>query len=339
MTKRGRFLKVLANQPVDHVPTAFFHHFTPDEKFGRGLVSKEAFEHNIEGHRLAREDFNPDVVKIMNDSLIFMPVDASFVEKASDLRKIEPLPMNSEFVQKTLELTKRVREIYEDNDTPPIFATSFSPTFVLRNALSVGGLAGLGGDETRFLQFVEEDPEAVAVACEALSQGISDLNKLLITEGGVDGVYFCVNNRGGFFKEDIFRKYISPSEKAVLDNTNKVSDTNLLHICGFAGLANNLELFKDFEAAAYNWAVYAEHVTLSEGKKFFGGKAVFGGFEQNTVIYNGSREEVEKATFQILDDCGQIGTMLGADCVVPLDIDNKRLNWVRDAAVKYAETH
>ena len=29
--------------------------------------------------------------------------------------------------------------------------------------------------------------------------------------------------------------------------------------------------------------------------------------------------------------------MLGADCTVPADIDDSRLEWVRQAAVKYAQ--
>ena len=111
---------------------------------------------------------------------------------------------------------------------------------------------------------------------------------------------------------------------------------NLLHICGFAGRANNLNLFTGFEAAAYNWAVHAEGVSLAEGKKLFGGKPVFGGFEQDGVIYTGSQEEVEKATFRILGDCGQTGIMLGADCTVPTDIDDHRLEWVRQAAIAFA---
>jgi len=41
----------------------------------------------------------------------------------------------------------------------------------------------------------------------------------------------------------------------------------------------------------------------------------------------------------ILDECGQVGVMIGADCTVPNDIDDDRFNWVRDAAVEYAEKH
>jgi len=38
-----------------------------------------------------------------------------------------------------------------------------------------------------------------------------------------------------------------------------------------------------------------------------------------------------------LEEAGQIGIGLGADCTVPADIDDDRLNWVRDAAIKFAQ--
>ena len=59
-------------------------------------------------------------------------------------------------------------------------------------------------------------------------------------------------------------------------------------------------------------------------------------FEQKGVLYKGTREEVEKYTYQILDEAGQVGIMVGADCTVPADIDDSRLEWVRQAAIRYA---
>lgn len=336
MTKRERFLNVLANKPVDRVPVAFFHHFLPDwGDFGKGVENDQVFEQNIEGHRIARKVFDPDVAKIMNDSLMLMPVEASFVETAEDLKKIEPLSMNSKFVQRTLELTKRVREIYEDSGAP-VYATSFSPTLVLRSALPEGRKPGVGGPETYIKRFIQEDPEALGVACKAVSEGIKELNRLLIKECGVDGIYLSVNNQSGFFPEEMYRTYISPHEKAVLDDANTLSDMNILHICGFIGKGNDLNLFTGFEAAAYNWAVHTEKVSLKEGKQLFGGKAVFGGFEQTGVLYKGTREEVRDYAWKILDEAGQVGVMLGADCTVPADIDDNRLEWVRQAAIEYA---
>lgn len=274
MTKRERFLNVLANKPVDRVPVAFFHHFLEDwTDFGKGVENDEVFEKNIEGHRIACKLFNPDVAKVMNDSLMLMPVEASFVKTSDDLRKIEPLSPDSGFVKRTLELTKRVREIYADTDAP-VYATSFSPTLVLRSALPEGRRPGLGGPETVIKRFINEDPEALGAACKAVSEGIMELNRRLIKECGVDGIYLSVNNQAGFFPEKIYRTYISPYEKAVLDDANKLSDMNILHICGFIGKGNDLTLFTGFDAAAYNWDVHTEKVSLGQGKKLFGGKAV-----------------------------------------------------------------
>ena len=136
MTKRERFQHFLENKPVDRVPVAFFHHFCRFEDFGKGVDDDAILEQNIEGHRRALAAFDPDVAKIMNDSLMLMPVDASFVETPADLYKIKPLSMDSKFVQRTLELTCRVKEIYSSTDapcTPPgflplwCFATAWPP--------------------------------------------------------------------------------------------------------------------------------------------------------------------------------------------------------------------
>ena len=336
MTKRERFMNFLESKPVDRVPVAFFHHFCPPSEWGTGLVNQDAFERNILGHKLAREKFDPDVIKIMNDTLMIMPIDVSFVNTSDDLRRVQAPSLDSEYVRKTMELTHRVKTFYEDSDAP-VYATGFSPSQVLRINLCVSGGIANGGDESRMLQFMKEDPEAVAAAMKNLCDGISAINQLLIEEGGVDGIYMSVNNQCNFFSDEFYRTYVAPYEKEVMVNANKLSKMNLLHICGYHGRSNNLELFTDFEAAAVNIAVYAEGVSLSQGKKMFGGRPVFGGFAQDTVIYTGTEQEVKEAAWKILDECGQVGVMLGADCTVPNDIDDSRLEWVRQAAIEYAE--
>ena len=335
MTKRERFMRFLANEPVDRVPVAFFHHFCTQEEWFKGLADPAIFEKNIEGHRKAREIFDPDVIKVMNDSLMIMPLDTSFVKTSADLRKIQPPRAGSAFVEKTKELTKRALAFYEGSDAPT-YATGFSPVMVLR--ASLGGLLP-GEEKPRLVSFLEEDPGSVVAALDILGESIMELNEILIKECGAEGIYFSVNNQSHYIPDDLYAKYIAPSDMKVMDHANTLSPINLLHICGYHGRANNLELFKDYRAAGYNWAVHAEGVTLSEGKKLFGGKPVFGGFEQATVIYTGTREELQAETWKILDEAGQVGVMLGADCTVPTDIDDERLEWVRQAAIAYAEAH
>ena len=78
---------------------------------------------------------------------------------------------------------------------------------------------------------------------------------------------------------------------------------------------------------------------MAEAKKLFGGRCVIGGFSQDGVIYTGTKEELKKATWDILDNCGQIGVIVGDDCTVPNDIDDDRFNWVREACIEYAAQH
>ncbi|MBO4359882.1 MAG: hypothetical protein J5822_03280 [Eubacteriaceae bacterium] len=335
MNKKERFLSVLANRPVDYVPVAFFHHFISENEWFRGMVDEAAFEKNIEGHRIARAKFDPDVIKVMNDSLMIMPVDMSFVKSAADLRKIDPPQKGSAFFEKSKELTERVLEIYADSEAPK-YVTGFSPIMILR--MGLGEAMGTDG-KPRTLVLLEDDPDSFVEGLRIIGESIKELDEVLIRECGADGVYFSVNNQSHFIPDELYAKYVSPVEQDVIAHANTLSDINLLHICGYAGKANNLQLFRDYEAPGINWAVHAEGVSLSEGKKMFGGKAVFGGFEQATVIYTGTREEIERFTYGILDEAGQVGVMIGADCTVPTDIDDERLDWVREACKKYAASH
>lgn len=337
MNKRERFEAFLANKPVDRVPVALFHHFCEPDEWFKGLTCEEIFEKNIEGHRKAREVFDPDVVKIMNDSLMIMPIDVSRVKCASDLRNITAPAKDSAWMQKSKELTIRSMEIYKGTDAP-IYVTSFSPTVILRTSLS-GVDLGMAVERSLLHQFVEEDSDAVIASLATIADSVNTLNEILINECGADGIYFSVNNQGHYVPDDLYVKCCAPSDIKCLAYANSLSSINALHICGYHGMGNNLELFKNYDAAAINWAVHAEGVSLGEGKKLFAGKPVFGGFEQATVIYEGTRQDVEKETYQILDEAGQIGVMMGADCTVPNDIDEKRLGWVVEACEKYARAH
>lgn len=337
MTKRERFLAFLSNKPVDRVPVAFFHHFCRPEDFNQGVNNPEAFERNIEGHRESKAVFDPDVAKVMTDTLMLMPVDFSFVEKAADLRKVEPPAMNSPFVQKTIELTKRVREIYSDSDVP-VLATSFSPFTVMRFGLSDHGMLGNGGDEARFRQYMAEDPDAVSAALSILGERIAEIDDVLLKECGADGIYLAVNNQRQIVPLDLHRTHVAPHEIAILERANQISPMNLLHICGGPlAVPSGLEAFRDYPAAAVNWAMEGEKIELGEGKKILGGKPVFGGFPRTGILDQGTREEVEARVFEILDEAGQVGIMIGDDCTVPTNIDDSRLEWARQAAIRYAE--
>ncbi|MDO5033735.1 MAG: uroporphyrinogen decarboxylase family protein [Eubacteriales bacterium] len=341
MDKRQRFENFLNNEPVDRVPIAFYHHYLGNMmlyNMNQGLSKPKLYEENIAGHRVSKQKYDPDLVKIMNDSLMIMPLDISGVRKVEDLSKVKPQAVDSRWADLSIELAKRVKEIYADTDAP-VFYTSFGPAYIMRaNFARIGNLmAGTRFFEPKILKFMEENPAAVGELAMNLSKGVAAFNQRLFEEAKIDGIYYSVNNQNDFFSKENYRKYITPGDKLILAEANRVSEMNLLHVCGYRGKANDLTTFADYEAAAYNWAVHAEGVSLSEGKKLFGGKPVFGGFEQAAVIAKGSREEITQEVYKILNESGQIGIMLGADCTVPTNFDDARLNWVREACESYVE--
>lgn len=105
----------------------------------------------------------------------------------------------------------------------------------------------------------------------------------------------------------------------MLETANKLSDYNILHICGYAHHKNNLSWYQDYEAKAYNWATFTEGVTIEEGRRLFPGKCVLGGFDNNpqTLIDSGSEEEVCKFVDQLIKENGHRGYIMGADCSIP----------------------
>lgn len=341
MKKRERFINFLNNKAVDRVPLAFYHHYLGNKmlyNMNQGLTNPKLYEKNIVGHLLSKEKYDPDMVKIMNDSLMIMPIDIPKIRKPEDLTKIKPQAADSKWADLSIHLAKMVKKIYSDTDAP-VFYTSFGPAYIMRaNFARIGNLmAGNKFFESHILTLMQESPDAMKTLVMNLSEGVAAFNQRLFEEVKIDGIYFSVNNQNDFFPSQSYREVITPGDKFILAHANKQSNMNLLHICGYRGKANDLTTFKDYDAAAYNWAVHAEGISLRQGKELFDGKPVFGGFEQTGVIAKGDKKAIEKEVFHILDDSGQIGIMLGADCTVPTNFDDSRLNWVREACEKYAE--
>ena len=96
-----------------------------------------------------------------------------------------------------------------------------------------------------------------------------------------------------------------------------------------------MTIFKDYPAQVVNWATHHEGVSLTQGQELFPGKAVLGGFEngKKSLLYQGSKAELQDETRRLLAEAGSKGVLLGADCTVPDDFDLERLDWIRQAAV------
>ena len=183
--------------------------------------------------------------------------------------------------------------------------------------------------------FIKEDKAAVIYALSVIAQNTAQLVKAVIGEGGADGIYLSVQTIQDIsVGPDLYNEVIAPSELSVLSAAIAAGGKNILHVCGYEGVRNNLSLFKNYPAHAVNFAAAVEGISLSQGKQIFGGKAIIGGFANTTngILYKGTKEQIQAETKKLLDDAGRTGVILGADCTVPKDIDYARFEWVREAA-------
>ena len=95
-----------------------------------------------------------------------------------------------------------------------------------------------------------------------------------------------------------------------------------------------MEVWKNYKAAAVNWAVYVEDMTLPEGKSFFNTNCVLGGFDNRKegILYSGTMEEIQRETKRLIEENGKTEFIIGADCTLSNDIDLERIKCVIDTA-------
>lgn len=325
--KRELVRKAFHNEKTERIPVGFWHHFLAPEKLNAAVTDSSVLEENLAGARKFKEEYDPDFVKVMTDGLFTIPYDFEEIRSAADLKNLQPIAENHPWITESVKLAKNIREIYGDDIL--IFFNIFAPITHLRKG--IGEKAGLDPRKDPIERLLKEDPEAVAQALDLIADDLIRLIKKIVGEGIVDGIYLSASN-GKKITEKEYVTYIKPSEQKILTEANKLAEDNILHICGYAGQQNILSVYQDYEASVINWAVHAEGLGLKEGKAFFGGKAVIGGFDntKSSILYRGTKEQIEQAVDDILADAGDVGVILGADCTVPEDTPVEHIRWVKE---------
>ncbi len=314
MNKRERVIAAMNNQPVDRPPVGFWFHFTGEKQLGQPCVQAHLDYYNHIG---------VDIAKLMCDGYFDYPNPvAKAVQSPEDWFKMQPLGPESDFIRGQVERAKAVK------------AGLTSDCLVLYNVFAPFSSIRFGTSDELVMRHLQENPEAIAYALNVIAQDNALLCEKLITEAGIDGVYYCV--QGGEkdrFTPEEYRRLITPSDLAVLEHANRFSDLNVLHCCGWAGIPNHLEVWQDYPAKAINWACFVEEMDLVQGKEFFGGKCVLGGFDNRpaSLMVTGSKEDIQAYAKDLVRRCGTTGVMLGADCTLPATIDVQRMQWVVDA--------
>lgn len=317
MNYRERFFNAMDQKEVDRVPVGFWHHFF--DKSWTGI-------NNINSHINYYEELPLDFIKIMCDGYFEYPFNYK-IEKVSDWYKVRPLGKDSEFVRGQVERAKVINDRFIAERAS--LYNVFVPFTIIRHTM---------GHEM-IMAHLKEDPVAIREAMKVLQEDTYDLIRGLMEEAGCDGLYIPL--QGGEydrFTPEEYAEIVAPFDKLTYDCANSYSEYNMSHLCAWAGFKNRLELWKDVPVKAVNWAVFIEEMSLSEGRKFFNGKTVVGGFDNRPqgILNTGTEEAIKAYTKKLINDFGTTkGLILGADCTIPATIDTDHIRWVIEAAEEY----
>ncbi|MBP2622183.1 uroporphyrinogen decarboxylase [Streptococcus panodentis] len=331
LTKKELVLKAFRGEKVDRVPVGFWFHFVTLEEKMQGLDNPVIFNKSVQGHAAYVNAIRPDFVKIMSDGFFKYPspLYSDRIDSIRDLAGIASIGEDHPWIEQQIEVVKAIKATYPEEIAS--FYNIFAPVSYLKRWFRREGTRG----DKEIADFLAEDAELTKQVLDVIAEDIALLTKRVIKETGIEGIYLSTQQiQDQRVDAAAYRRYIEPSNVAVLEAANAAGGANILHICGFEGATNHIPLFKDYPAQVFNWATHHEGVSLAEGRKLFGGRTVLGGFENGRagLLNSGSRAELEAETKRLLAQAGTQGVILGADCTVPDDFELERLDWVRQAA-------
>ena len=78
-----------------------------------------------------------------------------------------------------------------------------------------------------------------------------------------------------------------------------------------------------------------DSMTVKEAKEKFG-RTVWGGFDNRpgSLIYTGTKEEIEAEVKRLVEASGKRGYIIGPDCSIHDELPEERIKWIVDAARK-----
>ena len=315
MNKRERVTAAFKGLETDHVPVCMWQHVPPeywgnDDKFAQ-----------VQAKFL--KDTDVDFMKLSGDKYFGWPSPIlEGIEKAEDLMQVRPLGPLHPYIRGQIDRTKKVVDALK-GECPAIYLI-FAPLSYIR--LKIG--------YPKMMQFIRENPEAMKHACSVVAEDVKLLVRGIIREAGADGIFYSVQNgEESRFTYDEYRDWVTPSDKAVLDYANTLSEMNAIHFCAWEEEPNRLSVWEDYKAPVISWSRYFDIMDIQEAKKHFG-CTVWGGFDNRpgTFLYTASRAEIESETEKLIAQGGKKGYILGSDCSIHNELPEERIRWVVETA-------
>ena len=144
---------------------------------------------------------------------------------------------------------------------------------------------------------------------------------------GVDGFYTSTQGYESFRSPgpDLFSECIKPFDLALMEEIDRSCIFNILHICDYIGEYDDLTPFLDYPGHVINFGhrLGSKKITGKEISRIFD-RPFMGGMDRNDVMASGSEADIKKSVEEALANKPD-RFILGADCTLPGEIDQKTL--------------
>jgi uroporphyrinogen decarboxylase len=294
-SKRQRVLDLLdeGSRP-GHVPAAFFLHF------GEGfLLGQAAIDRHLEFFRHT----GMDLVKIQYEA--GFPAHPEIVEPA-DWARLSPPGLD--FYAEQLAVVEGLVQAMKDQAL--VLLTLYSPFM----------LAGRCVGKQRVVEQIEADPERTRRGLEVVTESLLGFVRECVRIG-VDGFYH--STQGGearrFTRAKSFLECVKPFDLEVMQEVNRLSAFNILHVCDYHLPYDDLSPFLDYpgDVVSYPLRVGGEPLSPKRAAELFG-RPCMGGMDRKGTIATGSHAEIRAEAEALLAEAPD-RFILGADCTVPAD--------------------
>ena len=275
-----------------YVPAAFFIHFGVGKTVGEAAV-KAQMEY------LLATDM--DILKVQFEQFVPRIRDLDTPEGWENFR-----PIPEDFYRPTLDVIKRLQDVAGHS------------VYVLPTIYSTFQVATQGLGPANILEGAKNHPEALKKILDSYTDALLWLIKEC-KAAGIEGFYLPTQGGETKFYEcpGFFDNFVKPYDLKVMEEANKDTKMNILHICDWEGTYDDLSRFADYPGQIVNTPLVVDEkpFTLEDGYKLFK-RPVLGGLDRKKEIIHSSEEEVAKLVNQVLAKAPKGKVMLGAECTV-----------------------
>ena len=296
MNLRETMLGLAENRGAQgHVPAAFFLHFDPAFHRGQAAVDK-----HVEYFRATGMDF----VKIQYEHPFPRMPQITRPEHWSTIPRLD-----AEYFSEPLAVIDGI--VKAVGKEAMVVVTLYSAIMHAAHATS----------RDLVTEHLQQDPESTVKGLEIIDEGILLFVRECVKRG-LDGFYASTQGgeAGRFADPRVFTRYIKPVDLVVMNEINRLSRFNILHVCDYQGLYDELTPYLDYPGQIVNCGTRLRSRTHTprELSQMFG-RPFMGGLDRHGILVSGTREEITAEVEKVIRDAPP-SFVLGADCTVPSDI-------------------